>query len=326
MGIAGAMKTKRLVAVEDSDEAATSSSEQEENEEELKGRGDKGKGKLATSSATITEYERQRQQRIDENRAKLQALRLPVLASSLSKNSDKKLKKPTSQKAKIKQDNDYQPSTEDEQSESSRDEDAEHKVPTPKKVTSAKRRPPGRPKSKKMKSLNSLIVDKASEEHGWTDLQENELDDDAALQQALALSMGASMEDATAIAEASKQDSEPGRPKEKVDNSELGGKTQETAKVDKLPRGRRQRKQTKSINAIQLSEDEVLAYFFLFDEAGKGKISMRDLERVALTHDFTWNKHELNEMINTFDNDCDGQLSLEDFQTIIARCNMIGGS
>jgi hypothetical protein len=34
-----------------------------------------------------------------------------------------------------------------------------------------------------MKSLNSLIVDKASEEHGWTALQQNELDDDAALQQ-----------------------------------------------------------------------------------------------------------------------------------------------
>lgn len=320
------MKTKRLVAVEDSDEAATSSSEKEENSEELKGRGDKGKGKLASSSATITEYERQRQQRIEENRAKLQALRLPVLASSLSKNSNKKLKKTTSQKGKVKLDNDYQPSTEDEQSESSSDEDAEHKVPTPKKATPAKRRPPGRPKSKKMKSLNSLIVDKASEEHGWTDLQQNELDDDAALQQALALSMGASMEDATAIAEASKQDSDVGRPKAKVDNSELGGKAQETAKVDKLPCGRRQRKQTKSINTIQLSEDEVLAYFFLFDEAGKGKISMRDLERVALTHDFTWSKQELNEMINTFDKDCDGKLSLEDFQTIVTRCNMIGGS
>lgn len=315
--------------MDDSDEAGTSTSEQGENEEELKDGGDKGKAKLASSSATITEYERQRQQRIEENRAKLQALRLPVLATSLSKspkNSNKTPKKLPSQKAKIKHDNDYQPSTEDEQSESSSDEDAEHKVPTPKKVTPAKRRPPGRPKSKKMKSLNSLIVDKASEEHGWTALQQNELDDDAALQQALALSIGASMEDATAIAEASKQDSEVGRPKAKVDNSELGGKAQETAKVDKFPHGRRQRKQTKSMNTIQLSEDEVLAYFFLFDEAGKGKISVRDLERVALTHDFTWSKQELNEMVNTFDKDSDGQLSLEDFQTIIARCNMIGGS
>lgn len=317
------MKKKQVAAWDDSDEAATSS-EQEENEEGLKNGGDKGKAKLASSSATITEYEKQRQQRIEENRAKLQALRLPVLASTLSKNSNKKLKKPTAQKAKTKQYNDYQPS--DEQSENSSDEDAEYKVPTPKKVTPAKRKPPGRPKSKKMKSLNSLIVDKASKEHGWTALQQNELDEDAALQQALALSMGVSMEDATAIAEASKQDSEVGRPKTKVDNSELGGKAQETAKVDKFPRGRRQRKQTKSMNTIQLSEDEVLAYFFLFDEAGKGKISVRDLGRVALTHDFTWSKQELNEMVRTFDKDCDGQLSLEDFQTIVARCNMIGGS
>lgn len=312
--------------MDDSDEAGTSSSGQEDNEEELKDGGNKGKAKLASSSATITEYEKQRQQRIEENRAKLQALRLPVLASTLSKNSNKKLKKTPSQKAKTKQDNDYQPSTEDEQSENSSDEDAEHKVPTPKKVTPANRRPPGRPKSKKMKSLNSLIVDKESEDHGWTALQQNELDEDAALQQALALSMGVSMEDATAIAEASKQDSKVGRPKTKVDNSELGGKAQETTKVDKFLRGRRQRKQTKSMNTIQLSEDEVLAYFFLFDEAGKGTISVRDLERVARTHDFTWSKQELNEMVSTFDKNCDGKLSLEDFQTIVARCNMLGGS
>ncbi|KAH9310809.1 hypothetical protein KI387_025844, partial [Taxus chinensis] len=207
-----------------------------------------------------------------------------------------------------------------------------------------------------MKSLKFLTVDKVSKEYGSFPIdheadnniasQQIELDEYAALQQALALSMGVSMEDAACIAEASRQDSdvgkaessrqdlvmgkaeasrqdsEAGKFKAKIDNSDLRGKRKAIPEVGKTSHGKRQRKKTKIINTIQLTEDEVVAYFFYFDEAGKGKITVRDLERVALAHDFMWSKQELSEMINAFDKDWDGQLSLDDFQAVAARCNM----
>eukprot|EP01018_Ginkgo_biloba_P015540 Gb_03412 [translate_table: standard] len=271
----------------------------------------------------LTDYERQRLHRIEENKAKILALGLPTLASSLPQYSkNKKLRtasRKTLGKAQSKHDdNEYQPSTEDEQSNSSSDqiEDIEDKVQIPKKGTPGRRRSVGRPKGKKMKSLNSLTTDKSSKEHDSAPV-DNELDDDFALQQALALSMGVSMEDAAAIAAASKEDSDLGRSKAK-------GKAKD--EVDEVPRGKRQRRQTKNINTMQLSEDEVIAFFFFFDETGKGKITVRDLERVARLHDFTWSKQEITDMISIFDKDQDGQLSLDDFQTIVGRCNMIGGS
>lgn len=187
-----------------------------------------------------------------------------------------------------------------------------------------------------MKSLNSLIVDKGPKEYGSSlvgheannnvVLHQNGLDEDAALQQAIALSMGVSMEDTASVTEAFRQHSQFGMPKETIDDSQLIEKCKDIAETDKISHGKRQRKKTKSVNTIQLTEDEVIAYFFYFDEAGKGKITVRDLERVALAHDFTWSKQELSEMINAFDKDSDRQLNLEDFKAIAARCNMVGGT
>ncbi|KAM7275600.1 hypothetical protein ACFE04_017466 [Oxalis oulophora] len=77
---------------------------------------------------------------------------------------------------------------------------------------------------------------------------------------------------------------------------------------------------------VQMSEDDVILHFFQFDEAGKGNITLRDLERVAIANDFIWSEKELADMINCFDNDMDGKINLSDFQKIVARLNMIRGS
>nr|XP_043623286.1 centrin-1-like [Erigeron canadensis]XP_043623287.1 centrin-1-like [Erigeron canadensis] len=61
-------------------------------------------------------------------------------------------------------------------------------------------------------------------------------------------------------------------------------------------------------------------------ETGKGEINLRDLRRVAASHDFTWNDEEMDHMIRFFDSDVDGKLSLEDFSKIVERCNMRQGS
>lgn len=44
-------------------------------------------------------------------------------------------------------------------------------------------------------------------------------------------------------------------------------------------------------------------------EAGKGSVTVRDLQRVATAHDFTWTERELANMIRYFDNDGDGKVS-----------------
>uniref|UniRef100_A0A453CFF3 EF-hand domain-containing protein n=1 Tax=Aegilops tauschii subsp. strangulata TaxID=200361 RepID=A0A453CFF3_AEGTS len=74
---------------------------------------------------------------------------------------------------------------------------------------------------------------------------------------------------------------------------------------------------------IQLSEDDVVAIFFSFDEAGKGYIAPWDLEKMANINDFIWTDFELSKMIHCFDSDKDGKISLEEFRTIVSRCNML---
>ncbi|KAL4556852.1 hypothetical protein LXL04_035017 [Taraxacum kok-saghyz] len=60
--------------------------------------------------------------------------------------------------------------------------------------------------------------------------------------------------------------------------------------------------------------------------SGERGISLRDLRRVAASHDFTWTDEEMKHMIDFFDTDADGKLSLEDFTKIVERCNMRQGS
>lgn len=51
-----------------------------------------------------------------------------------------------------------------------------------------------------------------------------------------------------------------------------------------------------------------LPFFLVFAEVGKGGISLRDLRRVAASHDFTWTDEEMRDMIQFFDSNGDGKV------------------
>lgn len=44
-------------------------------------------------------------------------------------------------------------------------------------------------------------------------------------------------------------------------------------------------------------------------EAGKGAITLKDIRRMAYTHDFTWTEKEMADMIHCFDSDGDGKVN-----------------
>lgn len=53
-------------------------------------------------------------------------------------------------------------------------------------------------------------------------------------------------------------------------------------------------------------------WFLVFgSENWKGGITVRDLERVAIAHDFTWTDKELADMIRCFDSDGDGKVGCQ---------------
>jgi hypothetical protein len=98
-------------------------------------------------------------------------------------------------------------------------------------------------------------------------------------------------------------------------------KKNNTVPIQDSAKTMRIKKQGKS--RIQLTEDDVVAFFFSFDEVGKGYITPWDLERMATVHDFIWTDSEISKMIHCFDSDRDGKINLEDFRTIVSRCNML---
>lgn len=89
--------------------------------------------------------------------------------------------------------------------------------------------------------------------------------------------------------------------------------------------GRHKRKKSFT-SRVQMTEDELIIHFYQFDEAGKGSVTIRDLQKIALAHDFIWTDEELADMIRCFDGDGDGKLNLDDFRKIVSRCNMLRGS
>ncbi|XP_021898569.1 calmodulin-like protein 3 isoform X2 [Carica papaya] len=88
----------------------------------------------------------------------------------------------------------------------------------------------------------------------------------------------------------------------------------------------RQKRKKSFTSRVQMTEDELVIHFYQFDESGKGGITVRDLQKIALAHDFMWTDEELADMIRCFDGDGDGMLNLDDFRKIISRCNMLRGS
>ncbi|KAJ6320567.1 hypothetical protein OIU78_015871 [Salix suchowensis] len=262
---------KRDFSGSEPDESENSSSEEgEEVGKKLKG---------------ITEYEKQRLSRIAENKARMEALGLNKMATSLMGSVQKSRQRKGKQK--FVDDEEYKPNDETACDDDDDDDDFDDEDFVGGQSSSKSWRSKGKRKSSKPeKTPVQKHVSSADYVYG----------DDDELMQAIALSLRDSPNNAT--------------PKER----KVDAHVQEDS-------GRRKRKKSLS-SRVQMTEDDLILHFFQFDEAGKGAITMRDLRRVANAHDFTWTDKELADMIHCFDGDGDGKLTLDDFRKIAGRCNM----
>ncbi|KAK3038777.1 hypothetical protein RJ639_027364 [Escallonia herrerae] len=252
----------------------------------------------------ITEYERQRLRRIEENRARMEALGLNKMATSLMGSAQKRKKSEAKGKKKIAdEDEEYVPLGGDEGLNSSTEEeydDGDGEEFSGSRILKAKRKhsTPRRKVPGQNLSSNSDFRD-----------------DDDALMQAIALSL---KDSSGFLNVASKVPFKCSGASVKDDNiNKIVGS-------ERIKEDTRKRQRKKSIaTRVQMTEDQLIVHFFQFDEAGKGSIILRDLRRVAAAHDFTWSDKEMEDMIRFFDSDQDGKLSLDDFHKIVSRCKMI---
>ncbi|KAL5571904.1 hypothetical protein UlMin_021501 [Ulmus minor] len=244
----------------------------------------------------VPEYEKQRLSRIAENRARMEAMGLRKMASSLVASSPN-LRKNKGKEKVVKEDEDYKPEVE-VPSEEEDDDDEEDEGDCLGGKSSGFRKT--KAKKKAPKSKNKAPVRKNLSSSDYID------DDDEALKMAIALSL-----------QGSGEKSDMGN----AYQSERKGKTK-PAQEDS---GGKKRKKSFA-SRFQMTEDELLLHFYQFDENWNGGISVRDLERMANAHDFMWTDQELADMIRCFDGDGDGMLSLEDFRKIAVRCNVIQDS
>ncbi|XP_026410655.1 uncharacterized protein LOC113305879 [Papaver somniferum] len=261
----------------------------------------------------MTEYEKQRLSRIQENRARLEALRLPNLAATLYSGSKGKIKQHEQKKGKVGKkskkddDDDYvQPSDSEEEirvsssySTSGEDSNEEEFNQINKAGSSRSRRPKG-------KNIQSPKRRKGKKQLRRKNISESDFicDEEKALMQAIALSL----EGSEAVNQEPLQYSN-------LTKRKGGGKVKENDE--------RRKRIKPNTSRVQMTEDQVIIHFFQFDEAGKGSITKRDLQRVATEHDFSWSDEEMAAMIHCFDSDGDGKLSLEDFRKIAYRCNLV---
>lgn len=262
----------------------------------------------------MTEYEKERLARIRENEARLQALGIRrIAASPLLQQPSAAVAAAAKRKQKDRSDDadeEYLPSDdgggeEEEESSSASDQDVEEEEIK----TSSRSRQKGK-KKKLLNSRNSSTSTFREEDAPVTDF----LDNDAALQQAIALSLAESSESSVTVMGA-KTSSAGAKGRKGTPCKNNNTSIQDSSK------NRKTKKQVRS--RIQLSEDDVVAFFFSFDDAGKGYITPWDLERMANVNDFIWTDSEISNMIQCFDSDRDGKINLEDFRAIVSRCNML---
>jgi centrin-1 len=67
------------------------------------------------------------------------------------------------------------------------------------------------------------------------------------------------------------------------------------------------------------SREDILKVFALFDAEGKGRITLRDLKRVAKELGETMSEAELLEMIERADSNGDGEVSRDDFVEVMTK-------
>ncbi|KAL8091881.1 uncharacterized protein LOC141689016 isoform X1 [Apium graveolens] len=253
----------------------------------------------------VSDYEKQRLKRMAENKARMEAMGLHKMASSLMGSAQKSKKRDLKGKKKVgeEDDEDYLP---DADFENDADDDGDDDYVGEDSSGT---------KSKKEKKKNSTSGKKVANKNVSSNSDFVADDDDAALMQAIALSLQDSS-DFLNVVDYSPSKSSYTRVKDcDVD------KIKDTSPVNE-DTGRRKRKKLTS-NRVQMTEDELILHFFQFDEGGQGSITLQDLRRVAAAHDFIWSDKEMADMIQIFDKDGDGKLSLEDFTTIVGRCQMI---
>ena len=74
--------------------------------------------------------------------------------------------------------------------------------------------------------------------------------------------------------------------------------------------------------AERAPREEILKAFRLFDDDNTGKISLKNLKRVARELGETMSEEELQEMIDEADRDGDGEISEEEFIRIMKKTNL----
>lgn len=277
-----------------------SQSETEESEGESESEGEEEKEvNPKQKQQGMSEYEKQRLSRIAENRARMEALGLSKMASSLmgSSRNSSKLK---GKRKVVEDDEDYKPNDEDDNDGEDDDDDDDNDDELdddddfPGKKTPKSQTRKNKVKNKGSKPKKAPIPKHLSSSDHVDD------DDDDELMKAIALSL--------------------------QESKEVSG-TVHTAVRDATfteRKGNERLKRKKSFTSrLQMTEDEMVAHFFQFDEAGKGGISMRDIQRVAVAHDFIWTDKELSDMIHCFDSDGDRKLNLDDFRKIVSKCKML---
>ncbi|KAF3322391.1 EF-hand domain pair [Carex littledalei] len=233
----------------------------------------------------MTEYEKQRLLRIRENKARLEALGLPGLVSSFHSDLSKSASTSTAPNKRKKK------KTEADEEEEYQPSDEDDEEEEPMENRSSEEEMPCTSSSRKKKCHCCKIY----------------LLNTPQLIQAIALSLGESVENKNGEAEIQNK---AGRIRMSNSNSK---EESVCKKINKKPNKSR----------IQLNEDEVIAFFFSFDEVGKGYITAYDIEKMAIAHDFTWTDDEISKMVRSFDSDGDRKLSLEDFRSIVSKCHML---
>ncbi|KAE8665786.1 SPX domain-containing protein 3-like [Hibiscus syriacus] len=250
----------------------------------------------------ISEYEKQRLSRIAENRARMEALGLTKIASSLMglcPNSSRPSSKIKGKRKVIDDDEDYRLNDDEDDKDDYDDENDDDNLDDDDYVEFSGRKTP------RAQSRKSKVKCKGSKPKKKVDVKKqlnssDYVDNDDELMKAIALSL--------------------------KDSGEVLGTVstdvQDATSTERKGNARSKRKKSFT-SRTQMTEDEMVVHFFQFDEAGKGSISTRDLRSVAIAHDFIWTEKELTDMIHCFDTDGDGKLNLDDFRKIVTRCNML---
>lgn len=77
---------------------------------------------------------------------------------------------------------------------------------------------------------------------------------------------------------------------------------------------------------LKFTQSEVDSYFAAIAGSEVGAISLKLLEDAAISQDFIWSEQELQDMIDVFDENDDGFLSLSEFRAMVVRCKMMEAS